>query len=500
MKRFISIALLLAMAASVSSCGGKPSGGGGDGAASTTAAAVASAETETQLEADGLPALDFKGAAVNALYREDVVNAFFMKEQTGDIVDDAVYASNRAVEERLSVSLRVTTMPGTANADRNSFMSAITNSVLAGDDTYDLCGVLTANITTLIQSGVFTDLMTVKHLDFDKPWWTPALTELATVGGRLYFASGDISLELIQRTYCMLFNKKLAETLKTGDIYALVNGGKWTLDKMRELGAAAYADLNGNSQADPEDRYGVVVNDLNHISNFIAAFDLTMTKMGSDGRQHMSGDGEHNLNAMQSLVETFNNYPGVMFMSKSDADPATVEKNHAVYRTMFKNDRLLLITSEFDHISSVFRDMESEYGVIPYPKYDEKQESYHTLARNVYTSFAITKTCKAPDMVGAVMEAIASQNYRSVSPVYFETALKVKYSRDDVTSQMYDLIKDGLKFNFGFTFSSICSGLIGNFRDMVVKNDVNWASKYASFKDGAETSLQKFYDDVEKLK
>lgn len=495
-KKLTSILLLLSIGTMLAaSCGESPA----EAPTVTTDGGQSSAiETEPGIESDDLPAgLNFNGETINILYREDVVNSFCVGEQTGDIVDDAVYNSNRAVEERLGVKFNIITQAGTANADRNNYMAYITNSVLAGDNAYDLCGVLTYNVPTLIQQGVLTDLLGVKYLNFDKPWWTSDLTELATIGGKLYFASGDITLELTQRIFCMLFNKKLAESLKVEDIYTLVNDGKWTLDKMKEIGTAAYADLDGDSAVSTGDRFGVVVNDYNHICGFMASLETEFTKIGDDGRQHIRGDSEHTIDAMQKIVNVFNNNNGIFYMSKSDADPSNVANNHEVYRSMFKDDRMLIITSEFHQISSVFRDMQSDYGIIPYPKYDEEQESYYTLARNVYSSMVIPKTCDKLDAVGAAMEAMASQNYREVSPVYFETALKVKYSRDDVTSQMYDLIKQGLKFNFAFTFSAVSGGFANVFADMVGNNDENYMSKYDSMKDKTETGLQKFYDDVE---
>ncbi len=497
-NRITALALFAALGTMFISCGG--SGSTSETTTAPSGETTAAPVEESPFESDDLPALDFEGETINVLYREDVVNSFYVAEQSGDIVDDAVHDANLAVQTRLNVNVEPILLAGTANADRTTYMAAITNSVLAGDEAYDLCGVLTYNIPTLIQQGVLSDLLELKHLSFDKPWWTASLTELATVGGKLYFASGDITLEMTQRLFCMLFNKELAETLAVGDIYGLINDGAWTLDKMKELGAAAYADLNGNSTVDHEDRYGVVINDYNHMSNFMAALDVNYTQLdATDNRQHLKGDTEHIINAMQKLVNVFNNNDGIFYMSKSDADPATVADNHDVYRAMFKDDRLLFVTTEFHQISSVYRDMESEYGVIPYPKYDEEQEGYYSLARNVYSSFVVPKTCSKLDAVGAFMEATASQNYRDVSPVYFETALKVKYSRDDETSQMYDLIKAGMKFNFAFTYSAVANDLANTFNGMVSSNDENWASKYASISDATETKLEKFYDDVEAL-
>ena len=61
---------------------------------------------------------------------------------------------------------------------------------------------MTYNIPTLIQSGVLLNLLDVRYLDFDQPWWVGDLTEMATINGKLYFASGDVSLELTQKIFC----------------------------------------------------------------------------------------------------------------------------------------------------------------------------------------------------------------------------------------------------------------------------------------------------------
>ncbi len=455
-------------------------------------------ETESPFLPDSLPALDFGGTAVNILYRDDVTDSFYVPEQTGEIVDDAVYMSNLTVEERLGVDICLIPMAGSANTDRAPYIAAITNSVMTGDNAYDLCGVLTYCIPELIQKNVLLNLLDVEHLDFDKPWWSSSLTELATVGDKLFFASGDISLELMQRTFCMLFNTDLATELGTEDIYALVSEGGWTLDKMQEIGSLAYSDLNGNGTADADDRFGVVVNDFNHISGFIGSLDIQFTtKSETDGRQHFNGAAEHNIDAIVDIVRVFNENNGLFYQKASDANPEAVAANHDVYRTMFKGDRLLFVTTEFMQIDQVYRDMESVFGVIPYPKYDEAQKDYYSLARNVYSSFVIPKTCENTEMVGALMEAVASQNYRDVAPVYFETALKVKYSHDNATSQMYDLIKNGMRFNFAYTYNAVTDHIANVFCDLVSNNDQNWASKCASVETKLETALQKFYDDVE---
>lgn len=505
-KRITAIILLLSLGIMFASCGQEGSNGNDTKNSSESESGAVSTDEEL-LDEDGNPIdkngfikdslgeLNFDGETLNILYRDDVVDAFYVTDQYGDIVSDSVYEAVKSVEERIGVKLNVIKMAGSANADRPNYVAAITNSVMANDNEYDLAGVLTYNIPELIRGGALADLMEVPHIDFDKPWWTSALTDMATINGKLYMASGDISLELTERIYCMLFDKGLAESLGCGDIYSLVRDGKWTFDKMSEFAAGAYKDLDGDSKVGKTDGFGLVINDWNHMSGFDASLDIKYGYQDDDKRWHVSFGGEDSVDKILAIVDILKNNKGVLYNSNSDADPSTVAGNHDVYRASFKNGNILFITSEFDQIKTVYRDMERPFGVIPYPKWDEDQDGYRTIARNIYSSFVIPKTCEKTEAVGAAMEALASMNYRTTSRTYFETALKVKYSHDDESSQMYDIIKDSLKFNFMFTFSQVTGAgslLIGS----AVNKQTNIASQAAKSDPADEKNLQKFYEDV----
>ena len=79
--------------------------------------------------------------------------------------------------------------------------------------------------------------------------------------------------------------------------------------------------------------------------------------------------------------------------------------------------------------STLLRDMNDEYGIIPYPKYDEQQDSYITDIHDAAMMAALPANCGKVDAVCATMESLASLGYRNVIPVYYEIALKTKYNR-----------------------------------------------------------------------
>lgn len=67
---------------------------------------------------------------------------YYIEEQTGDIVNDAIYTRNMRVEERFTVDIGVNQQPGIEELDK-----AAATSVLSGEDVYDIL------IPHQIQSG-----------------------------------------------------------------------------------------------------------------------------------------------------------------------------------------------------------------------------------------------------------------------------------------------------------------------------------------------------------
>jgi len=146
-----------------------------------------------------------------------------------------------------------------------------------------------------------------------------------------------------------------------------------------------------------------------------------------------------------------------------------------------------------------YRELPFAYGVLPYPKFDENQEEYRTTTLTSYTVFCIPTDCKDPDRTAAVLEAMASESYRSVTPAYFETALKVKYAADEETAQMFDIIRDNISFDFGYIYTLSLNGISDKFKDAINKNRPEWASNVAGFESAAVASLDTLLYAIESV-
>ncbi len=215
------------------------------------------------------PALDFGGKTFNFLIREAVANTeFFVEAETGDIVDDALFTREQAVDERPNVGLNFMPMPGEW-ADRDTFNGAIRQSVMANDGAYDLCGVLSNQLSTLALEGLLLNLYELPHLDFSRAWWAKGLLDELAVYDKLYFASGDASLGLVNGMMCVFYNKSMGQDFDIPDMYELTNEGKWTIGKAIELTKDVWQDIDGSGGKSDADRLGFGVGDWNQLYGFI---------------------------------------------------------------------------------------------------------------------------------------------------------------------------------------------------------------------------------------
>ena len=297
-------------------------------------------------------------------------------------------------------------------------------------------------------------------------------------------AIGDANLTIYDFTYVLLFNKKLVGEFGLPVPYDLVNAGKWTVDKMGETMKAVIADLNGDGLYDLNDRYGYVARHSDVLPAFwIASGALSVTKDQNDIPYFSAGE-ERFINIFNKVYDVM--WDGGAWYSKNKTPNANVPDTSI---QLFMQNQSLYMDCQVSFIIQL-RGMETDFGIIPYPKYDENQENYY--ARGAfYDSFIIPKS--NPDLLrtSAVIEALNSESHKTVIPPYYEMCLKTRNSRDGESEAMLDLIFGNLIVDLG---DSIWVDKIRDavFRDMFDRNNRNIASKLESM----EKSIQKDIDKI----
>ena len=496
MKRALSLILaLLMLVMAVAACGAKPDESTDTtttaAAADTTTSATAdttTAQTEPELPPelrDDIPEVNFNGEAFKVLIREETKHEMTSPEVTGDLVGDAVYNREIAVEDRLGVAIDVHTIKG--NWDfRNDFITHVSNSILGGDHEFDMIMTHNAYIASMTLRGLATDLNELEEIDFSKKWWCQKYVENIAINGSVYSAMGDIGVSLYEYLEATYFNKKIAEEHKITDLYETVQSGNWTLAKMMEYVKQVSADLNGDGKLDQNDLFGLAID--NHNVRYAATvWQTEITKETGDGKRAFNLPNERYINCYESLYHAIYDNEQVL----SDASNVHGLK-------MFTNDQLLFFTERLSRAAHM-KEMESEYGIIPFPKYDENQTEYVSATRDSHSGLMVANNIQNPALVGTTIEALCMYGYQEVTPAYYETTLKLKYLSDETAMSMLDLIRDNVDFDFAILYTVPLSTMYSFYGE---KMDSGTASVSAAVKAQAKAwqkLLDKMYEDFDKV-
>jgi hypothetical protein len=318
----------------------------------------------------------------------------------------------------------------------------------------------------------------MKYLDLSQPWWARGFNNAAEINGRLYFAAGDIIMGMYGSTCAMFFNHALINELKLENPYDLVESGKWTLDKLREMTEVSYGDLNGDTKMDEKDRLGLVLQGGNHISGFLESCGVRIFNIADDGSsgEYVYGN-EHNVNVVEKLVQLIHGSKGSYFSVEATPNEYLFFKGNTVFTGGWISD------------TDYYRALNFDFGIVPYPKYDEAQENYYSRLDTSCPVVTIPVTCSDTDVASAVLEVMAAEGYYQVRPAYFDTALKEKYSRDEKTKDMIDLTINNITVDFGTIYVYSLNGITDKFKGTIGKNDANWVSNTETWKAQVMTSL-----------
>jgi len=420
---------------------------GGGGSASVTTAAGDAAETEPEevdslaarmKVSDGLENTDFEGKTFGILGDDACLDYYLMEEETGDVLDDSIYQRNMAVSERFNVELDAKVFPE-AELTKN-----LKNSVMAGDNEYQLFAGHIIYAGMAVGDGIYYNWYDMPFIDFEKPWWSDSNVNDLTYKGKAFIAMGDFALTTIDSTYAMYFNKQLAADNNLGNLYQVTNEGKWTLDYLANVSKDVYRDLNGDGKAGTEDLYGFIMWARSSVNTFLYAFGEKLAKQQKDGSIVMDYYNEKVINIYEKFIPFLWESEGVY------VDCAIPSGGN--FSTMFLNDQALFYPTIFRFAGTSLREFETDYGIIPYPKWDEAQDEYYTMVDGGHEGLGIPLSVSETEFVGTIVEALNAESWKRVVPVYYDIVLKTKGSRDEESVEMLDRIFNNRIFDFGYVY------------------------------------------------
>ena len=389
----------------------------------------------------------------------------FAESENGDPINDAVFKRNRFLEDMFNINI--------VEVRREDVLSYVQKIIQSGSDDFDVMYPHMQQAANMIQKGQIYNLYEMPYLDFDKPWWDKVANDSMTIGGKLYGATGDITTMTNDATRTVLFNKDLNQQYALGDPYQLVKDGKWTLGALHENSRAATKDLNGDGIFEPEDQWGTVHQHECAYCLFAASGQKVIEK-NTDDLPELALNSDRTVSVLGRVSEFMSDVTAQIKADDYTGKYKDVWSDVSI-RT-FDEDRALYMITNFDMVK-LLRGMETNFGILPLPKYDETQEKYYnTVQYNNATVMCIPITALNIERSGAILEAWAAESVDTLTKAYYDITLKGKFSRDNESEDMLDLIFSTRVIDQGLYFN--WSGMQGFFEDFSRKKNVEFASQY----------------------
>ena len=476
--------LLCAMMTAAVSCGG-----GGDTTTTTPVTEAAGNDTAAVTEAVtddrpalGLPEADFGGKPLRILGYELGVDCihqydfYYDEASAGDLVADAIHARNMLIEERYNCTIEVTNDKAPASTARNS--------ITAGSDDFDVMELYINNAMSMAMEGMFYNWYDLPTVKMDAPWWDQAIQRDLAMFDKIYVMTGDISVYDEELNYCVYFNKKVANDFDIPDVYQMARDKKWTMAQMYELGKTVAADLNGDGVRDENDRFGIL-SDSGMSFLFYFTCGNNLVTLDDDGVPYFTIENQRTFDVCDYLVTFFKDTDNMLWASKCSETWTTLD------RVFMENRNLFRPGSIYDVI--YYRNMEHDFGILPYPLYDESQEEYyHLIATHVAPGLTIPATnIEKLDMTCHLLEALAYESRDTVTKAYYDLNLYTKMARDDESGDMLDIIFSTKRYDLGFVFNW------GGVKDQIgtfTTNSKSFASLWEAKEKAAEKAMQKTLD------
>lgn len=406
------------------------------------------------------------GKTITMLYDTSAIMQEFLAEDTnGEFINDALYSRNAGVEKRLGVTLNFVGIKG-GDENHQKFADAAQLDAESGDSQYDIYGGYSRTIPLISMKGTCANLLDSEYFNVDQPWWPKGLTDQCTINNRLYFCSGDISTNLLWQMSVMFYNKALWENAnfeKTPEEY--VQSGEWTFEKFNEIVKDFYMD-DGDGVVNTTDTFGLCgyVVSYDAFLNFSGILSIIKDKNG-DLVLNPDFNGDKGVSVVQTYG-TFCSNNSVYWDSKQAKGQEVFLTGHSLFIT----DGIYIVTkvaSDGDGFS---------YGLVPGPKFTSDQPSYCTNMRNTFNFYAVNKMSKNVSEATCVIEAEASASYRGVTPILFELTMKSRYADNDVSAKMFDIVRDGVVFDFGRLYGYSLTNFYPDFRSAITTGGNNWVS------------------------
>ena len=413
----------------------------------------------------------------------------YYEEASDDPVNDAVWRRMEQVNEQFEIEL-MTTPSGNTTTE-------LKNSVKSGDMAYDAVVARMPLIAASAENGDLMDLKDVEGLDLSKHYWDQSANDKLSIANKLFYTVGDIITVEDACTWTMMFNKRLAKSLDLEDPYKVVKEGRWTFDYFyNTMKGCGIAKPNDQGEWDYMATYAFATHrDMAY--GFFYAADLSFIQKDANDLPYLEATNNEKIqNVLAYSVKVMRDTQLTIDAHKwTHVNPwATILTQDA-----FEQDRALYYAEVLSTIINL-RSMDTDFGLLPMPKYDEAQQNYVTFVNPAASLVGVPiyqKNNSNARRSGVILEAMAYYGHEYIVPAFIEKAIKGKSTRDFESIDMLEILFQNRMYDLGLIndWSEYASG----YSDLVFNNKTDFSNLYKKVSKSLGKKINKFLEKITKV-
>ena len=442
-----------------------------------------------------LPEVSFGGYEFTFLLRGETYNEWASFDiasegENGDVINDSIFRRNVYVEDTYDVKIAWTLSPDPVGAYKKSFK--------AGDMEYDLVMPALPEAANLASEGMFYDMNAMAYTDLSAIWWDQQAVKELSIGKKLYYCIGDLGYNPIDTIWIMMFNKTLIKDFGLEDPYEIVKNGEWTYDKLEEMIKGVSRDLNNDGTVNEFDFLGFVTPSDRYVRAMILSGGESFTEKTQDDYFVFKQPSSKFLEIYDRTIRLMYENPDVLDINKiKDQGSSYLTNKYWLAKTMFEENRILFFSEVMQNMIRL-RQMDTDFGVIPLPKYSKQQEFVpHYVFVDATLVAAVPANAPDIDRTSIVLEAFAAKSTYTVIPAYYEVSIKTKLARDEQSAEMIDLIRASRTYDLATVYDF--GGIYGTVSTAIIQNKVGYQTTIEKIESKIEAGIEKIINRYKEL-
>lgn len=355
---------------------------------------------------------------------------------------DAVYRRNAFVEDKHNIKIGVMKV--------SDIITSVRQQIMGGVVEFDMIISSCSFLASIARENLLLDLNTVERFALTESYWDKNAKEQLEIAGKLFFTN---SAFLVQEVgFAVYFNKYLIDEYKLTSPYEYMKNNEWTIDNWAKLCMSVSKDVNADGQLTPVDLHGTLVEHHNPRMFFYGA-GCRATTNDDNGYPRLSVfDTDKPVTIYEKCKEVFSSSYATVIEDMPSKDTHGYADVWDYARSLFCQD-LYLFHYEGTNIIHQFAEMEHEFGVVPFPKYDSNQKEYYTYYPLNCVMMAVPNIVENMDRTANIIEDLNYYSEVILKPAWFDTLLARRYVRDDESEESLRILLEGRVYDIGLYYN-----------------------------------------------